>query len=1042
MKKIVSTLLGAMLCFIIAASAQERTVSGKVTDAKGAPIPGVTIKVKASSKVALSDENGMYRISAAPNATLVFSAVGFSTKESKASATSLNMSLDAYSSPLDEVVVTAAGTTIRKKEQGYNSTTIKSQELTAAKPTNIAAGLSGQVPGLLVSATGGGVNPNYRLVLRGQRSLLGNNQAVIVLDNVIVPNSLLGNINPEDIEDIQVLNGASAVAIYGSDASNGALVVTTKKGRRGVNSVKLSNTTTFEHTAYLPKTQNRFGQGGSSYGTDQFGFPVRGDNSNTANIENQAYGPEYDGKPYQLGDFLEDGSAFMTTYSYFDDWKTFWKTGMTNQTDFSLNSSDAAGLSTLYFSGQYVTVKGTTPKDRFNRASFRLNGTRKVGNKLDITYTSYYLQNRYNITSASGSMYDNLLNMPTNVPVNQFEDWQNNKFANPNGYYNPWYQSPYFTLDNNRQNTRNDYFNGTAILDFHPINSLHFIWNTGLTTSNGSTQSWTNKFIYTDYAKASSGGSKTDIAGGVTESASYSTQLISKLDAVFNKQYGDFSVYALFGGQLRQNKSRSQSASISGLVVPGLYNLSNTLNQPSASASISTTRQQALYGEVKLGYRNYLYLHVTGRNDWVSVLNPDNRSFFYPAADLSFVVTDAFKSLKDIKGLDFLKLRAAASKVGNVNIGAYQLLPSFGQANGYPYNGIAGYTVGGSIVSNDLKPEFTKGWEAGLEMSLFKNFADVNVTYYSSHTTNQTVPVNISNATGYSTYLFNTGEVSNKGWEARLTLTPLRTRNWTVTAGVNYAYTDNEVVSINSQLPRLVITSNTAAVPGMPFPVLLGTDYKRDPSGRVIVDKVNGMPQPNTTQVYLGNTQPKDVLSVDLNVSYKGIHLYTLFEYRGGYSIYNSMGPNEDWGGGSIRTVAYNRLPFVFPNSAYDDGTGKYVSNTDVVVRYPNGNAGFWTDNTYNRGITSNYITSGAFWKLRQLSIAYDLPQSLLKKTKVLKGVTISLQGRNLFIWVPKANIYTDPEFSSAGSDSNGIGVTGLSTPPSRYYGGTISFTF
>lgn len=1039
MKKIVSTLLGAMLCFIIAASAQDRTVSGKVTDAKGAPIPGVTIKVRASSKVALSDENGMYRISAAPNATLVFSAVGFATLESKASSSSLNVALEAYSSPLDEVVVTAAGTNTRRKEQGYNSTTIKSEELTAAKPTNLSAGLSGQVPGLLVSATGGGVNPNYRLVLRGQRSLLGNNQALIVMDNVIVPNSMLGNVNPEDIEDIQVLNGAGAVAIYGSDASNGALIVTTKKGRRGTNTIKVAHTLTFEHTAFLPKSQNQFGQGGSGYGTDIYGNPING---NGSYVENQAYGPAFDGSPFQLGDPLEDGSVFMTTYSYKDDWKKFWKVGQTNQSDFSLTSGDPSGNSTMFFSGQYVTITGTTPKDKFNRASFRLNGTRKIGNKVDISYTTNYIQNRYNTTSQTSSMYNNMMNMPTNVPVLQFEDWQNNKFANPNGYYNPWYQNPYFTLDNYRSLTRNDYFSGSAILKYTPASWLNFLWKTGLTTSNQTYQNTTDKFLYTSYAKSSSGGSKTDIAGGVTEGSSYSTRLTSDLQISFNHKMNDFTFNLMVAGALRQDISRGQSASISGLVVPGLFNLSNTLNLPSASASGSKTHQQAIYGDFKVGFRNYLFLHVTGRNDWVSVLNPDNRSFFYPAADLSFIVTDAFKGLKDIKGLDYLKLRAGASKVGNVNIGAYALNPTFGQANGYPYNGIAGYTVGGSIVSSDLKPEFTTGWEAGVDFSLFRNLVDASATYYSTHTTNQTVPVSISNATGFGTYLFNTGEVANSGVETKVSITPIRTRDWTVTAGINYSYTENKVVSINSSLPRLGISGNTVAVPGMAFPVLLGTDYQRDPQGRVIVDKNTGFPIPNTTNVYLGNTQPRNVLSFDLNVGFKGLHLYTLFEYRGGYYIYNSQGSSEDWAGSSIRTVAYNRKPFVFPNSVYDDGTGKYVANNSVVLRDANGNGGFWTDQTYNMGITSNYVTSGAFWKLRQLSISYDLPQSLLRKTKAIKGATISFQGRNLLIWLPKANIYTDPEYSNAGADSNGIGVTGLSSPPSRYYGGTITLTF
>lgn len=1037
MRKIVSSLLAGILCFVIGVSAQVRTVTGKVTDDNGKPIAGVTVKVKGTTKVAVSDDAGVYKIAAADNATLVFSTVGFSNMEAKATKTSgLNVSLKTFSNPLDEVVVTAAGTNVKRKEQGYNSSTIKSGELVAAKPTNIGSGLAGKVPGLLVSATGGGVNPNYRLILRGQRSLLGNNQALIVMDNVIVPSNMLGNVNPEDIEDITVLNGAGAVALYGSDASNGALIITTKKGRKGVNQIKVSNTTTLEHTAFLPKTQNQFGQGGNGYGIDPLGNPI------FSNIENQAYGPKFNGQLVALGAPLEDGSSFMATYSYHDDWKKFWNTGVTNQTDFSLTSGD--DVSTLFFSGQYVNVTGTTPGDQFNRASIRLNGTRKISSKISSSYAIYYIQNRYDITSQTASMYNNMMNMPTNIPILQFADWQHNKFANPNGFENPWYQNPYFTKDNYRQLTRNDYLNGALTLKYTPTSWLDFTWKTGFTSQNSETKSWVGKFTYTAYAKAASGGSKTDIAGSVTESPSNSSQITSDFQIGLNKKVKDFSFSGILAASLRQNTSFTASSSVSGLVVPGLYNLSNSLNYPTTSSSTSQTRQNAVYAEFKAGYKNYLYFHATGRNDWVSVLDPNNRSFFYPAADISFIATEAFKSLKDIKGLDYLKFRGGASKVGNVNIGAYSLLPTFGQANGYPYSGVAGYTVGNQIVANGLKPEFTTGWEAGADLSLFKGFADANVTIYNTHTTNQTVPVSISSATGFTNYLFNTGETSNSGVESKLSLTPIRSRNWTVTTGITYTYNNNKVISINSQLPSLAIGGNSYAIPGQAFPVIMGSDYARDPQGHVIVDATTGLPNVNPNNVILGNASVKDILALDANITFKSFHFYALFEYRGGNVIYNSQGPSEDWAGSSIRTVQYNRQRFVFPNSVYMDASGKYVANKTVLIQNGNGNDGFWTDAVHNMNITSNYLTSGAFWKLRQLSIAYDLPAALLRKTKAIKGATISLQGRNLFVWLPKSNIYTDPEYSNndGSNNGNGIGVTGLQSPPSRYYGGTITLNF
>jgi TonB-linked outer membrane protein, SusC/RagA family len=1028
-------LLGMVLCFSLYSLAQTKLVSGKVVDSKGNPVEGATIQVESSKHATSSNPQGEFKIHVKSGDVLLISAINSKSIRIKVGGQDfVTATLSEFVSGLDEVIVTASGNKTRRKEQGYNATVVSGQEVTASKPTTIGSALAGKVPGLQVNATGGGVNPNYRLILRGQRSLLGNNQALIVLDNVIVPNSLLGNINPEDIEDLTVLNGAAAVALYGSDASNGALIVTTKRGRRGLKQFKLSNTYTFEQQAFLPQIQKKYGAGGNGYGVDAYGNPTQ------SYLENQSYGPEYDGHTYQLGPALEDGSVLMNTYSYKDDWKKFWQTGGTNQTDLAFTSGD--DNSSFFFAGQYVDTKGTTPGDFYNRASVRLNGSKKIFNNLNFDYSTYYIQNRYDITSQTGTIYNDLLNMPHEVPVLTYKDWKNNPFANPNGYYNPWYGNPYFIADNNRQLTRNDYLTTSLILKYSPVNWLDITFKNGFTNQNATTKAWTGKFTYTAYAISSSSGSKSNIAGSESESYTYNLQLTSDLQASFHKKVKDFSLNALVATSLRQNKYKYIYTSISGLVVPDLYNLSNTLNYPSASNTDQTTRQQAIYGEFKIGYRNYLFLHVTGRNDWVSVLDPSHRSFFYPAADLSFIATDAIKSLRNIRGLDFLKFRGGVSKVGNVNVNPYSLLPTFGQANGYPYNGVAGYSVGSQIVANGLKPEFTKGWEAGFDFSLFKGFAAGGFTVYSTRTTNQTVPVNISYTTGYQTYLFNTGEVSNNGVEVKLNITPIQTNKWTLTVGTNYTYNDNEVVSINSSLPYLSFTNGSYAYAGKAFPVIMGTDYARDPKGRVIVDANTGLPQVNSATQILGNASTRDILSFDLTLSYKSFHFYALAEYRGGNKILNQLGSNEDWAGVSIRTAQYNRKRFVFPNSVYKDANGNYVENKTVVIQNGNGNDGFWTDATYNMGVTSNYVTSGAFWKLRQVSISYDLPTSLLAKTKSIKSATISVQGRNLFLWLPKSNIYTDPEYSANGSDSNGIGVTTLSSPPSRYYGATLTLTF
>lgn len=1041
-----------MLFYSLAAFSQSQTFTGKVLAKDGSPVPGATVRIEGSKYGTATDGKGEFKINAPSGAVLIITAITFKPERVTLHGTETHYTIGLTESDkfLDEVVVSAGGLKSRKKEQGYAATEIKSEELVNTAPVEVASSLAGKVAGLQVSDVSGGVNPNYRIVLRGQRSLLGNNQALIVLDNVVVPNAVLGNLNPEDIASIEVLNGASAVALYGSEASNGALIVTTKKGKKGTPQVKISNNTTIQSIAFYPKLQKEFGGGGNGYGVNPDGSPV------FSPIENQSYGPKFDGSLRNLGYPLEDGSQLQVPYKANNDRDNFWQKSVTNQTDFSVSSGN--DNSTLYLSGQYAKVDGTMPGDKYNRTALRLNGTRRVSDQINATYTLGYTQNRYDITTQTGDIYNNLLNIPANVPILIFKDWQTNKYANPNGFENPWYQNPYFEADNNREKVRNDYLIGNLQLDYAPIPALTFTGRIGVTTNNSSYNSWTGKFTYTPYAISESGGSKSNIPGGVTSDNDYYTRLESDFYATFKKNTEKFTFNLTGGGSLRQNNSQNTTASVSGLVVPGLYNLSNSTSLPTANSNSYESRLLGLYGNFKIGYNNFLFLEATGRNDWVSILNPPHNKFFYPSVSLSFVASDAIQALKDMKNLDYLKLRGSWSRVGQVNLtsdpnsttfGAYSLVPTYGQANGYPYQGVAGYTVGNQLVQPSLLPEITQGYEGGIEFALYKSRLTGGITYYSTHTTSQTVPASISAASGYTSYLLNSGEVSNKGIESKLSLTVIQKKDWTLTFGGNYSYFDNQVISINPALPTLAIASygdgsGSYAVPHYQFPVIMGIDYQRDPQHRVIVDGTTGLPKVNQSIQILGSAAVKNQVGLDLSARWKGFNFYILFEYRGGNKIYNAGGPTYDWSGTSIRTVAFNRQRFVFPNSSIEDPAhpGSYIKNTSAVIQNGNGNDGFWTDQTENMGVTSNYITSGSFWKLRQLSLSYNVPGSALGHNKVIKGLTITAQGRNLFEWLPKSNIYTDPEFSDAGSASNGIGLTNLQSPPSRYYGGTISFTF
>lgn len=1046
------TLLALLLFYCLAAISQiTQPITGKVLSKDGQPIADASVRIEGAKTGTTTNAKGEFKVNVRPGTVLLISAISFTQERITVTSgrTSYTIALGESSKFMDEVVVSAGGLKSRVKEQGYNATEIKAAELTNTAPVDVTSSLQGKVAGLVISDVGGGVNPNYRVVLRGQRSLTGNNQALIVLDNVVVPNAVLGNLNPDDIANIEVLNGASAVALYGSEASNGALIITTKKGTRGVPQVRLANTSTWQEVSSYPKLQTEFGGGGNGYGINPDGSPV------FSPIENQSYGPKFDGHMVNLGYPLENGDQLMVPYKANNDRSNFWNKGYSNQSDFSVSSGN--DNSTLYLSGQYAKITGEMPGDKYNRATLRLNGTRKISSSLGATYTLGWTQNRYDVTTQGGDIYNNLLNIPANVPILMFKNWRTNEYANPNGFENPWYQNPYFEADNNREHVRNDYLIGNVQMDFNPLPGLNFTARVGMTTDNVSALYYTGKFTYTAYAISESGGSKSNIPGSVTASSDYYTRLESDVLATYKKEISKFSFNLTGGWSIRQNNSSINSASVTGLVVPGLYNLSNSINQPTANNNTWESRLAGFYGDFKVGFNNYLFLEATGRNDWVSILNPPHNSFFYPSVSLSFVASDALSFLKEMRNLDYLKLRGSWSKVGQVNLGsdpnaldfgAYKLAPTYSQSNGYPYNGVAGYTVGNVIVQSGLLPEFTKGYEGGIDVSLYQSRISGSLTYYSTHTTNQTIQTSISWASGYNQFLLNSGEVSNQGIETKVSVVPLQTRDWTVTLGGNYSHYNNKVISINPALPSLPIYTygggeGSYAVPGYQFPVIMGTDYKRDPQGHVVVNATTGLPVVNQTIQNLGNSNVKDQLGLDLTVRWKNLTLYTLFEYRGGNKIFNGGGPTYDWSGTSIRTVAFNRQRFIFPNSVIEDPAhpGQYTKNTTAVIQNGNGNDGFWTDQTENMGVTSNYVTSAAFWKLRQLSITYLIPASVIH-SKAIKSISVSAQGRDLFLWVPKSNIYTDPEYSDAGTASNGIGITNLQAPPSRYFGGTLSITF
>jgi TonB-linked SusC/RagA family outer membrane protein len=1059
-KLLVASLLMAPLA-VHEAAAQNRSISGRVLDASsGQGLPGVTVLVKGTTNGASTNADGSYTLNVQADATtLVFSSIGYVTVERPiGSASIVNVTLNNDTKTLGEVVITGGlGLQRQAKEIGYATAKIESQELNQARVTNVTNGLTGKVSGLQIQTLSNGINPQVRVTLRGTRSLTGENQALIVLDGVLVPNDVLTALNPDDIADVTILKGANAAAIYGSQASNGALIITTKRGGT-TPSVTFSHTSQFEQISFLPELQKEFGLGSNEYfdPNDPATF-----NDNYIPFENQQYGPRFNGQPVELGYPLENGDVQKVTYEARpDERRKFFNTGYQMQNNVSFSGGDEK--SKIFLSYQNVRNKGIVPSDVFDRNTFRLNASRELG-KLKIGFNTSYSQKKVDATSNNdrdNSVYWNIINTSVQVPIRNYKNWRTDQFSTPDGYYNEYYQNPYYIIDNNRTDNREDYLIGNIDLGYKLADWVSVQYRLGATVINQGSKTYQNKLVYSPFVSARG---RRDVPGYVEEGNSALTRINSDFFINLNKSFGDITLSGILGNNVQHGVSRFQVTRSNALSVPDQFNLVNRIGALSGSEGDYRYRQVSFFADATVGYKEFLFLHASGRNDQTSLLAKKNRSIFYPSVDVSVVFTDAIPGLKDNAFLDYGKIRGGVAKVGQFNVGsgtvggqnsiaqtfgAYSLQPFYTLGAGFPFGPLTSFTTSNVLISPDLKPEFTTSYEVGTELAFLKRRANFAATYYFQNSTNQTVRAGVSPATGYSGYLLNAGKVQNKGVELDLNLTPIQLDNsltWKV--GANYNYNNNEVISIAPEINELALSTGgnaqVYAIVGQPYPVLRGSYYVKDDQGRVVVTPNSSgdyFPTKAADTKIFGNTLPKHKYGFNTSLSFKGITLAGQAEYRTGYYVYHSIGENLDFTGGSQRSAEYGRLPFVFPNSSIQNQDGTFSPNTTGLTP---GGAEFWASSSYNTTVAENYVTKGDFFKIREVSLSYAVPSSLLEKSRVIKGVSLNLYGRNLFTWVPKENQWTDPEFSFGNSNSNAVGINTINqTPPTRFYGASLSATF
>jgi TonB-linked SusC/RagA family outer membrane protein len=1053
--------------------AQERTVSGKVTSSEdGSSLPGVNVVLKGTNNGAVTDETGVYRINVpAGGGTLIFTFIGLKSQEIEVgSKTTLDVVMLQDATQLSEVVITGSlGLQKQAKELGYAASTISSRELTQAKAVDVAQSLNGKISGVNITTTNSGVFQNSKINIRGIRSLTGNNQPMLVVDGAQVPLSNLYAISPEDIADMTVLKSGASAALYGPDAVNGVIVLTTKRGKTNQNpTISITSSYQAARVAYFPKLQHEFGAGAGEV-VDLYG------NYDYVPFENQLYGPRFDGSIKDIGVPLEDGSVQSGPYSnlHKKDKINFWNTGSTFQNSVSLSGSD------YFISFQDAQIKGLMPDDKNRRTTIRFNGDKKI-NKLSLGYGIGYtlqnsdvvnenqLQNLY-AGSYSGSIMFAVLQTPDNVPLLQYKD-QNNKFAQYSNYYNEFAIPPYWIINNLRSKSKSDNIiaNATVAYDIAPW--LKATTRLNATINSSRTDNVQNPLVVSDWAVANRNSTQYFNARGAVFNDMARTSLLN-VDYFLNGKTNitpALTVSYLAGGNFRETTEKDVAVGGNSLAVPGLNNVSvrsgdatipgygNGSLIPYSNANNYNynllTKRVSVYGTLGFGFKDWAFLELTGRNDWDSRLSPANRSFFYPSANASVVLSDAISSLKT-SALSYLKLRAAYSQSANVNLGAYSLLNTYSPPPGFPFGTTAGFTAGGTIPYPDLKPETVLSKELGIEIGLLNGKFDVEATYFNQQCDDQILQTTLPSSTGYTIGLRNAAAFKNEGIEMDLGIAPYTIGRGGLSFKINATYNTSKITSTQdgspviiggttgfTQVSRSSPTANNIAIVGGPAFQFQLTDYARDPAtGKVIVDKFTGNPSQSTNLVVTGRSLPLWIIGFTPKYEIGGFSFSMTWDYKGGHQFYSGLGSDMDFSGISARSASYGRQRFVFPNSVYKADDGTYVDNTNIQVQ--DGNYGFWTGSTTNSAIATNYFASAAAFRLREVNITYNLPGKWIAQTKFIKKVSVSLIGRNLLLFVPKSNQWGDPEFNySSSGNTFGLG-SAFQTPSSRLYGASVNLT-
>ncbi len=1064
MRKMLSLLAVLVLCTAMALC-QTKTMTGQVKDTKGDPIPFATIKVKGTNNAVAADADGKFSINAPQNATLVISAVGFEQTETVAGSSGiLSVSLNSLEA-MSEVVVTALGIKRAKNTLPYAAQTVNGEDVSRLRSGNAFSALSGKVSGLQIQQ-GNGLGSSTNIVIRGTKSITGNNQALFVVDGVPVDNSnnnrstqqtgrggydygnAAADINPDDIETINVLKGAAATALYGSRASNGVIMITTKRAKRGLGlTVNSGITINSIDKKTFPGYQKEYGAGYSSnYQRDGFMyFDVDGDGNKDYVVptsEDASYGVKFD--PNLMVYHWDAFDPASPNYKKARPWvaaandpSSFYETTLSNNNSIMFDGAGDKGSFKLGYTRN--DDRGVLPNSKLIKNIINFGASYNITPKLTATASVNYSKidgrGRYGTGYSGVNVNQNFRQWyQTNVDIKEQKEayfrnrknvtWNWKDPSDPATGLVPIYTDNYYwtVYENYETDTRSRVF-GFASMDFKATDWLSFLGR--ISVDN-----------YTELQEER-------IAVGSQGAASYTrfdrtfSELNYDLMANFDKQLTkDLNFKALLGTNIRRTTSRSTLATTSGgLIVPGLYSISNS--KGTIPAPIETYQPVAVdgyFGGITLSYQDYLSLDATFRRDRSSTLPVSENAYNYYAVSGSWLFSH---HLPTVPWLSSGKIRVNYATVGN-SAPWGSVRDAYDKPN--PFGSVILYSLPDTKNNSELRPEETKSREIGLEMAFLKNRLGFDATYYVTNTIDQIIPVSVSAASGYTSKYVNAGEVENKGIELSVYATPVRTQNFSWTINVNWTRNRNKVLSLYNDSKNLQIGAFQSGVSinatlGQPYGTIQGRTWQMK-DGKRLVDSNGYYAVTSTTTNVIGNVNPDWIGGVYNTFKFKNLSVGFLVDMRKGGEVWSLDMFYAQYTGVLKESAGLNDLGNPVRNSLADGGgvildgvTADGKANTKRVVIDANSPA----------NPQSNYAYDASYIKLREANITYSLPSSLFNKVKAIKGIDVSVFGRNL--WIIHKNLpYSDPEENlSAG---NLVGMQSGAYPTTRSVGMNVRLKF